>query len=145
MNLSVNVRTKILKYFAQKPTVTAVYLYGSQATGEATSKSDIDLAVVASDYNASAGLDIPQITFAQELSAQIGKKIEVQNLKDCSVNFSHRVITEGKLLLVNDERARVKFEERLMNLYFDLKPALDEYFEELSQIARRGDLHVRYT
>lgn len=136
---------KIIKYFKNKAEVEAVYLYGSQAKGTATKGSDIDLGVVMINYEGYQGFGIPQVVFAQDLSKITGDEVEVQDLNACSIEFAHRVLAEGKLLIANDEKQRIEFEEKILRNYFDLKPALDEYYECLSKIAKKGELHVRYT
>lgn len=147
VSMSLNAKTKdiIINYFAKKPEVTAIYLYGSRARGDAKRNSDIDLAALVTDERKYPGFGIPQVVFGQDLSKLTGRKVEVQDLKTCSVDFSHRVLTEGKLLISNNEKARIAFEERVLRVYFDMKPALDEYYKSLSEITKKGELHVRYT
>ncbi len=147
MSLEAKIKEKIVKYFAKRRGVAAVYLYGSQARGEAKSDSDIDLAVLTTKRGRKklSGLDSPQIIFPIDLTKLLGKKVEVQDLRTCRIDFAHRVLAEGKLLVSNNEKERIAFEERVLRQYFDLKPALDEYYKSLSEIAKRGELHVRYT
>lgn len=135
---------QIQDYFSQKSQVVAVYLYGSQARGEAKKTSDIDLGVVLKKNAFFSTLFIPQIKFAQELSELLGKEVEVQDLTSCSLEFAHRVLSEGKLLYSADLRKRIEFETTIVGKYFDLKPALEEYYRELQEIAKKGELHVRY-
>lgn len=144
MNLDNNTKIMIIEYFRKRPKVAAVYLYGSQARNQAKKYSDIDLAVLVEDKSKYTRLNLPQIVFAQDLSKLTRKEVDVQDLDKVSVDFAHRVLAEGKLLLSNNERARIKFEERVLRTYFDLKPALEEYYQHLSQIAKKGELHVRY-
>ena len=135
---------KIKDYFNKRKEVAAVYLYGSQARGDAKKSSDIDLAVLVTDKRKYHGFGIPQVVFAQDLSKITGRKVEVNDLDTVSVDFAHRVLTEGRLIISNNEKARIDFEEKVLRTYFDLKPALDEYFKELSEITKRGELGVRY-
>lgn len=141
MKLDPKTKQAIITYFAQKQEVAAVYLYGSQARGDAKPDSDIDLAVLVVEKSRIS----PHIEYSSDLTKLTNKEVEIQDLKICNVDFAHRVLTEGLLLISNNEDERIAFEENTMRLYFDLKPGLDEYFEELSKIARRGELHVRYT
>jgi hypothetical protein len=39
----------------------------------------------------------------------------------------HRVLRDGVLVLERDASARIRFEVRARNEYFDLRPRLDEY------------------
>ncbi len=145
MTMSKKTKKIIADYFSRKPEVAAVYLYGSQARGDAKNSSDIDLAVLVTNKRKYTGFGIPQVVFAQDLSKLIGKEVEVQDLEVCRIDFAHRVLTEGKLLVSNNEPARIAFEEKVLRTYFDMKPFLDEYYKSLSEIAKKGELHVRYT
>ena len=135
---------KIKDYFNKRKEVAAVYLYGSQARGDAKKSSDIDLAVLVTDRRKYRGFGIPQVVFAQDLSKITGCEVEVNDLETVSIDFAHRVLTEGKFIVSNNEKARIAFEEKVIRTYFDLKPALDEYFKKLSEITKKGQLHVRY-
>jgi len=137
-------KNKIVKYFSSKPEVAAVYLYGSYARGDAKADSDIDLAVLVTDKRKYKGFGIPQVVFANDLNQITGQKVEVQDLAVCPVDFARRVLAEGQLLITNNEKARINFEEKIIRIYFDLKPSLDEYFKELAEITKKGELHVRY-
>jgi len=144
MSISPSTKTKIISYFSKRPEVAAVYLYGSQARGDAKRDSDIDLAVLVTDKRKYKGFGIPQVVFTIDLEKITGKKVEVQDLTACSVEFAHRVLSEGKLLISNNDRIRVNFEVEMVKKYFDLKYILDEYDYYLAQIAKKGELHVRY-
>lgn len=134
---------QIQTYFAQKPEVVAVYLYGSQVRGKAKKTSDIDLGVVLQGTRI-IKLETPQVEFSQELSEILNKKVEVKDLRSARLDFAHRVLSEGVLIFSADEKARIEFETDVLRNYFDLKPFFEEYYRELSQIARRGEVHVRY-
>lgn len=138
MTLDKKTKKTIINYFAGKPEVAAVYLYGSQARGDARPDSDIDLGVLMVDKKNFYHYD-------SDLSGLTKREVEAQDLDECQVDFAHRVLCEGNLLLSNNEKARVDFEEKIFRNYFDIKPFLDEYYKSLSEIAKRGELHVRYT
>ncbi|OGM23035.1 hypothetical protein A2865_04800 [Candidatus Woesebacteria bacterium RIFCSPHIGHO2_01_FULL_39_17] len=144
MKLSSDIRKKIIRYFSEKPEIEAVYLYGSQAKGFARSDSDIDLAILVNDKGNFRGFDIPQTRYLYDLGKITHKEFEVQNLESCPVDFAHRVISEGKILLGIDSKKRVEFEEKILREFFDMKPSIDEYFVYLSEIARKGELGARY-
>lgn len=145
MTLSNRDKNKITSYFADKKEVAAVYLYGSQARNDAREDSDIDLGILLAGKIKQRGLDSPQFSAPFDLGRLLNKEVEVQDLEACGVDFAHRVLTEGKLLISNNEKVRITFVEKVLRDYFDLKPLLDEYYKSLSEIAKRGELHVRYT
>lgn len=138
-HMSIDQKTKqiIIDYFAGKPEVATVYLYGSQARGDARPDSDIDLGVLMIDKKNFYHYD-------SDLSSLTKREVEIQDLHECRVDFAHRVLCKGNLLLSNNEKARVDFEEKIFRNYFDMKPFLDEYYKSLSEITKRGELHVRY-
>lgn len=145
MEINPNTKNKIINYFSKRPEIAAVYLYGSRARGDAKRSSDIDLAVLTTDKSRYTGLNSPQILFTQELSEILNKKVEVQDLKTVRIDFAQRVLTEGKLLVSNNEKLRIKFEESVFRRYFDLKPFLDEFYKSLSVMAKKGEIGARFT
>ena len=48
-------------------------------------------------------------------------------LNHAPVDLVHRVLRDGKLLVDRDPSARIAFEVRARNGFFDLKPVLDQY------------------
>jgi len=101
--------------------VLAVYVYGSRARGTATAHSDLDLAVL---------LRGPSPTTLHNTAARIEDEIEratrvpVQAviLNTAAPDLAHRVFRDGILLLDRDRAARIRFEVRARNEYFDLAP-----------------------
>lgn len=143
MEIRRGILTKIRKYFSQKPGVAAVYLFGSFARKEAGQDSDLDLGILLTQKTEKP-FSLPQVTFAKELEPVVERKVEIQDLEACRVDFAHRVISEGKLIYSGDEKKRIDFEEKILRNYFNLKPALDEYYRHLSEIVYRGELNARY-
>jgi predicted nucleotidyltransferase len=144
MKLNKSLQQKIVGYFSDKPEIAAVYLYGSQAKGTARDDSDIDLAVLVKNRKSFSGFDMPQTRYYYDLEKLTGKKVEVQDLGKTPVDFAHRVISEGEILCGLDSRKRVEFEERILRVYFDMKPFFDEYMKSIHEIAKKGELSVRY-
>ena len=112
MALDPKTKNIIIEYFRGKPEVATVYLYGSQARGGARLGSDIDLAVLVTDKSKYTGFRIVQVVFSQDLEKLTKKKVGVQDLTSVVVDFAQRVLAEGKLLISNNERARIDFEEK---------------------------------
>lgn len=125
----------IRNYFSKIPAIVLVYLYGSQAVGEAKNESDIDLAILVDEAKADA-FDL-QFKAMSDLGRNINKEIEVQNLHAVDISFAHRVITEGKLIHSKNIKDKVEYETYVLRQYFDLKPLLDEFYSYLRERARR--------
>jgi len=86
---------------------TRIYLYGSQATGEATESSDIDIAYDDKDFK---DFDLIDQDVGQ-LSTLL--KIEVKNLTFTEERFRNRVKDTGRVLYSADKKLR--FEDGLHN------------------------------
>ena len=131
-------KIKIIKdYFLKQPSVLAVYLYGSQATGLAKKDSDIDLAIL---FDEKKGPDTFALRgqFDIELESLLSIDVDIQDLSDCHLSFAHRVLAEGKLLYKKEGVDLTDFQVRTVQKYFDLKPTLDQYYLLLSERARSG-------
>jgi predicted nucleotidyltransferase len=106
--------------------VVAVYLYGSQARGSARPASDVDVAVLYREVPP-PGLDSLSLPLETELERELGAAVQVVTLNAAPPDLAHRVLRDGVLILERDASARVAFEVRSRNEYFDLRPYLDEY------------------
>jgi predicted nucleotidyltransferase len=106
--------------------VIAVYLYGSVARGTDTSSSDVDLAVL---YRTAPPRTLDAQPFGLEAALErlIGRDVQVIVLNAAPVDLIHRVLCDGRLLLERDRSARIRFEVRARNEYFDLAPILEQY------------------
>ena len=97
----------------------AVYLFGSVARGDARAASDVDVGVLfAADPPAT--LDAPQFALEGELERLLGAPVQVVALNRASADLVHRVLRDGRLLLDRDRAARIRFEVRSRNEYFDM-------------------------
>ena len=97
----------------------AVYLFGSVARGEAGAKSDVDLGVLFAT-DPPAKLDAPQFALEAELGRLLRAPVQVVALNRASADLVHRVLRDGRLVLDRDRAARIRFEVRLRNQYFDM-------------------------
>jgi predicted nucleotidyltransferase len=100
---------------------SAVYLFGSVARGDAKGSSDVDVGVLlASDPPAT--LDAPQFALEAELERLLGAPVQVVALNRAPSDLVHRVLRDGRLILDGDRAARIRFEVRSRNQYFDMAP-----------------------
>ncbi len=108
------------------PEVVCAYLYGSVARGRARAGSDVDLALLLA-RRPPATLEGRMLDYEAVLQRVLGRRVEVLVLNDAPPDIVHRVLRDGRLLLERDRSARIRFEVRARNEYFDLLPVLRRY------------------
>lgn len=106
--------------------LVCAYLFGSTARGTSQPGSDLDLALLLARAPPPtlAGL---RIDLADALTEALGRPVDLVLLNRASVDLIHRVLRDGVLLLDKDPSARIRFEVKSRNDYFDLLPYLREY------------------
>ncbi len=109
-----------------RPHSVAVYLFGSEGRGTAGPGSDVDVAVLYAE-KPPATLDSPHLALEAELERILGRSVEVVVLNSAPADLTHRVLREGRLLFEGDRSARIAFEVKARNEYFDLLPILRRY------------------
>ena len=106
--------------------VVAAYLFGSVTRGTARSTSDVDVAVLLAT-DPPRTLDGLYLGLEGELERGLGLPVELVVLNRAPGDLVHRVLRDGVLLLDRNPGARIRFEVRARNLYFDLQPFLRRY------------------
>ncbi|MCF7917019.1 MAG: MerR family transcriptional regulator [Candidatus Omnitrophica bacterium] len=126
--------------FSQYP-VRFAYLFGSKVTGKSGPLSDIDLAVFL-DLNLDKDKRFQiRIELISRLSSAYKKEVDLIVLNDTFNLLAYNIIFEGKVIYNIDEAQRVKFEAKVMSLYFDQQ----YYYKKralstIDKIAREGIL-----
>jgi predicted nucleotidyltransferase len=107
--------------------VASVYLFGSQARGQAGPLSDIDLAVWAAprlDLDARLDLRLELIdAAAQALGTE---EIDLVILDDTSPVLRHHAWRDGEVLVDRDPPTRIRQQARALVEYLDTQPLRDE-------------------
>jgi len=125
--MSENIKLQLVHYFQENPDgIACVYLFGSQARQQSKAGSDVDIAVLYKN-KVPGGFDRLGIPLAGELEKIINKPVDVIVLNDANVDLIHKVLRDGIILFESDGDIRIQFEVKSRNIYFDLKPYLDEY------------------
>jgi predicted nucleotidyltransferase len=106
--------------------LACAYLFGSEARGDAAPGSDVDVAVLF-EQDPPRTLDGLHLDLADDLSAAVGRCVDLIVLNRAPVDLVHRVLRDGVLLLDLNPSARIRFEVRARNQYFDLLPHLQRY------------------
>jgi predicted nucleotidyltransferase len=101
------------------PHVSTAWLYGSQARGTARATSDFDVAVLWDDPSCPAEL---AFDLEAALCASLGREVQVVIAHRAPADLIRRVLRDGILLVDRDRSARIAFEVRKRNEYFDMVP-----------------------
>lgn len=121
------VETQLRDYFlTQPPGIVAAYLFGSFGRGTAGAASDVDIAVLYSKSLPST-LDSLALTQEGDLERILGRPSQVIALNAAPADLVHRVLRDGRLVFEGDRSARIAFEVKSRNEYFDLLPFLRRY------------------
>lgn len=106
--------------------IVAAWVFGSVGRDEMREDSDVDVAVLFSCPPAGRlGAEPAQIESA--LVRALGREVQVVDLHRAPPDLVHRVLRDGALVFEGDRGARVAFEVRARNEYFDLLPFLQRY------------------
>jgi len=106
--------------------LVAAYLFGSVARGTDSSSSDIDVGLLLRTAP-SGELNDLRFNLEGNLERALGQRTQVVILNNAPPDLVHRVLRDGRLLLDRDRAARIRFEVRARNEYFDLLPILNRY------------------
>jgi predicted nucleotidyltransferase len=106
--------------------LVAAYLFGSVARGTDSSDSDVDVGIL---LRIAPSGDLNDLRFELEgnLERALGQRTQVVVLNNAPPDLLHRVLRDGRLLVERDRAARIRFEVRARNEYFDLLPILNRY------------------
>jgi predicted nucleotidyltransferase len=114
-------------FFEARPgDVVAAYLFGSVARAAARAGSDVDVGILlASDPPPT--LDALRLDLEGELERVLEMPVQLVVLNRAPCDLVHRVLRDGVLVLDRDPSARIRFEVRVRNEFFDLQPFLERY------------------
>ncbi len=109
-----------------------IYLFGSQATGQATPHSDIDLAVL-SDTKLKP-LDLYNI--AQTIALKLDKDIDLVDLRSVSTVFATQIVAHAKRIYCTDEYICESFEGLVFAKYVRLNEQRQIILDEIKKTGR---------
>lgn len=100
--------------------VTFAYLFGSHATGTATSRSDIDVAVHLDVSPADSVAEAARLAGLLEQATGLGP-IEVVVLNDAPLALAGRIREHGRVIHSQDEVARVRWDSLTARRHHDFR------------------------
>ncbi|GKW23593.1 nucleotidyltransferase domain-containing protein [Pectobacterium polonicum] len=100
----------------QIPDIRMVYLFGSQATGNARADSDIDIAIMATRTLA----PVERWELSNQLAKAMGRDVDLVDLLQASTVLKMEIVRNGKLLY-DAETAAGEFEMITLSMYQHLQ------------------------
>lgn len=123
-----------------RPEVQEAYLFGSQARGEATAHSDVDVAVYVDAARAVGGPYGYDSDLAAELMSALGRNdVDVVVLNEAPPMLYHRVLRDGVRLFSRDELATSAREGYAVSRYCDWVPQQRKIDAALSARVKAGE------
>jgi len=105
----------ITKFIVKHFPVDAVYLYGSQATGKTLPKSDVDIAILFTEYGSNRfdrAFELEQIRGDIEQEFDLINRVDVVDVELVPVSLA-RNITEYEPLIVMNQYHRFRLENSI--------------------------------
>ena len=126
--MTVGTVERILREFfaAQPGEIIAAYLFGSVARATMGARSDVDVAVLYATAPPATLEGLP-LDLEGRIEQLVKRQAQVIVLNTAPVSLVHRVLRDGVLLFDRDPSARIRFEVRARNEFFDLQPILARY------------------
>jgi uncharacterized protein len=118
----------------QESGMRLAYLFGSVARGDDGPTSDVDVAVWLDDE---VGL-VELGALSERLSAAVGRKVDVVDLRSAPPLLCWQVVTEGEALLVRESLLRFDFEMNSVRRYEDTRPLRSMQQELLKELLSHG-------
>lgn len=116
--------------------IQGVVLYGSQATGTATSTSDIDLAVLLNpdaEFSPETFWDL-----GQEVARKLMIDVDLVDLRAATTVLQKEIVVDGLWLRKDDEFACDLFETHVISMYQQLQYDRKEILEDIISRVRNG-------
>jgi predicted nucleotidyltransferase len=117
---------------AEQDDVLVAYLFGSRARGGGGPLSDVDVAVLLDRAHEPVGEAAEggraaaaqrELELRARLAQHVGSaEVDLVALNDAPVALGYRVLSEGRVVLCRDERARVAHWVRTVDRYLDMAP-----------------------
>ena len=138
----------LIAFLETQPDIAAAYLFGSLAQGQATSRSDIDVAVLLKQVPKQlGGTTDRQLRLMDAFRGFADREVDVVILNTAPPVLKDQVLRYGRRLYERDRQARIEFEVRAGQEYADAIPTYDFFthamFQELKEVGLGGRRHDR--
>ena len=114
-SLDISAISELGEVFRRYPSIRAVYLFGSAASGHARPDSDIDLAIIATDVSAKkAKLDI-----LAELASRGYCNVDLVFIDDNDLVLAYEAVRQNKVIYAADDFDRGATYSNIVRKYLD--------------------------
>ncbi len=121
------------------PQVLFAYLFGSQATGNITPMSDVDIAVYFADHLSATQQFKLQLDLIGVLGQALQRNdVEVAVLNNEAIVLRYEVVNTGRLIFSRSDDAQIEFFVQSHREYFDTEPLRAFFRKKMKQQIREG-------
>ena len=127
MRISEEIKEQLNNYFLQEKDITAVYIFGSYGTERETPLSDMDFAVLFTEFSE---VDLQrEMEIMAQLTLILNKEeIDLVNLNRAPVCLQHDIIKTGDLIFEGDEETVADFVRQVLTFYYDEKIRAEKFY-----------------
>ena len=120
-----NIQDVAVRVFTDHPKVSVAYVFGSFLKSKIYHDVDIGL-LLEENFTPDA---LYEARLAGKFEKELGESFDVRILNGRSLRFLFYILQAARVVFVRDEQHRIRFEQRVLTQYMDLKPYHD-LFEE---------------
>ena len=135
-------KQRLRDFFKEREEIILVYIFGSQARGEPSYLSDVDIAVYLDErLNREQRFDMRLRLIAKASNILSCGRVDLIILNDTPIRLYHNVLKKGVVLHSRDELKRINTEVKVISRYLDQKYYQDRHNKILlEQIKKEGIL-----
>lgn len=136
------IRDKVAEYFSSRTDIKFAYLFGSQAKNNTGRLSDIDIAVYLDErLNEHKRFNVRLGLIGEAARLLRNDNIDLVTLNDVDIFLAYQVVFFGKIIYCRDELSRIRYEAKILSLYFDQQYYYDRHAKlTIERVAREGIL-----
>jgi predicted nucleotidyltransferase len=113
---------KLIRLFQKYDDVQLAYLFGSAASNEDNSLSDIDIGVLVKDSMSKKNKFKLQLKLLSDLTSILANdKIDLTIMNDVSLSLNFEIIKSNHSIFVRDRSKKIEFEHKILSRYLDRK------------------------
>lgn len=126
------IKEKLRKYFLARREVIAVYVFGSLVGGTFTDNSDIDLGLMLKDDQDKISSFDLRLELMEELENLLDCEVDIVLFSQADLRLQHQML-KGELILGKNNKQRIRREQRILDMYLDMRYFYDQYEKKLGK------------